>query len=84
MGLEADDDAVGVGDRADVVGGLGMRREVAARRERRERRARRMRLEVLPARDEHDVGAAPGEGRSDVGADRSGAEDAEAHAAYSP
>ena len=45
---------------------------------------RRSASSCASAGDENDLGAAPGEGRSDVGPDRSGAEDAEAHVAYFP
>ena len=57
VGLERDDDDVGVGDRGEVVGGRRLRREVAAGREHAHAVALQ-RLELRAARDQHDVGAA--------------------------
>ena len=80
--LEPDEDDVGVGDRADVVGRLGMRLEVAARAQHPDASLLH-RAQVRAAGDQRHVAAAAGERGADVGADRTGAEDREPHAASS-
>ena len=74
MRLDAEEHDVGLADRRQIAGDLRPDLEVAVGA-RDAQAARLHRLQVRAAREQHDVGAGPGQPGADVAADRARARD---------